>query len=190
VGKKVRVIALLSLISGTAAAQPGQTSPAPPVYRPPAPRVTPDEYKMLVRGEITDNQRVGGGLLGTFVGLGTGHIAQGRWGERGWIFTVGEVVTYGILLAEMIDCWEISGDNSGCDEGWIVAGALGFAGFRIWEIVDVWAYPPDYNRRVRELRARVYGPAYYYGTPAPPVPPPVYLRPVDGGYAGGITLRF
>jgi hypothetical protein len=185
---------LLILINGasTAAAQPGQTQPAP--YYPPQPapqpaQVTQAEYDLLMRGEMTEGQHVGGGLLGTRLGFGTGHSMQRRWQEKGWIFTVGEAAAYGVLLAGIIDCIELEGERTeDCADGWIIGGALAFVGLRIWEAVDVWAYPPDHNRRVRELRARVYGPNYYYQHP--PMPPPVYLRAVDGGYSAGITLRF
>jgi len=46
---------------------------------------TDKERKILERGEYTTHEIVGGGLLGTLVGFGTGHVAQERWRERGWI---------------------------------------------------------------------------------------------------------
>ena len=166
---------------------------ATPAMAQPA-QVTPDEYRLLVRGEITEGQRVGGGLLGTFIGFGSGHLVQQRWGEKGWIFTVGESISYAFFLAGVIDCmahaYGPDGQADRCNDGYIFGGIIAFAALRIWEAVDVWAYPPDHNRRVRELRARVYGPAYYQQYQQPPPPPPVYMRAVDGGFTGGITVRF
>jgi hypothetical protein len=195
VGKTIALLVVLISMEGLAAAQPGQTQPQPAPYYPPPmqpqpqpAQVTQEEYNLLMRGEMTEGQHVGGGLLGTLLGFGTGHIMQRRWSDKGWIFTVGEAAAYGVLLAGLIDCWELDGTSEDCDDGWIIGGALAFVGLRIWEAVDVWAYPPDHNRRVRELRARVYGPNYYYQHP--PMPPPVYLRAVDGGYTAGFTLRF
>ena len=34
-----------------------------------------------------------GGALSILPGFGIGHAVQGRWREKGWIFTAGEVVS-------------------------------------------------------------------------------------------------
>jgi hypothetical protein len=188
----------LVLVATPAMAQPGQTPApqAPQAYRPqPAPvQVTPDEYELLLRGEISQGQHVGGGILGTWLGLGIGHAVQERWTDKGWIFTVGESIGFTFMMAGLVSCiddsYDYDGTETDCHEGYFWGGLFTVFALRIWEIVDVWAYPPHHNRRVRELRARVYGPAYYQQYQQPPPPPPVYMRAVDGGFTGGITVRF
>lgn len=208
------VVATLIALAAPALAQPGRTPPQPPAPQPPAPQpqpypqpqpnpqpqpqygyppqpvqLTAEEYKILQKGEYSDGQTVGGGLLGLFIGFGTGHLVQQRWTEKGWLFTVGDTAAYFAFLVGFIDCVgdSVDGTNNRCNAGLMVGGALAFAGLRIWETIDLFATPPAHNRRVREIRARIYNQQYYR---APPPPPPVYLRPVDGGFAGGVQLRF
>lgn len=192
-------ILALVLASTPAMAQPGQApAPAPYPQQYPAPaqpvQVTPDEYELLQRGEISQGQYIGGGILGSWMGFGTGHAVQERWTDKGWIFTVGESIGFGFMMAGMISCLDHAYDydqsERDCREGYFWGGFIALVGLRIWEIVDVWAYPPVHNRKVRELRARVYGPSYYQQYGQPPPPPPVYMRAVDGGFTGGITVTF
>lgn len=76
--------------------------------------------------------------------------------DKGWIFTVGELASIAVLFSGVGDCWNsaISSYDS-CNSGAIYLGAMGFVGFRIWEIVDVWAAPPEINRRYHELKSRM-----------------------------------
>src|SRR5690606_6489502 len=64
-----------------------------PYYQPQQPiqvQVTPDEQELLERGFISQGQHVGGGLAAMFIGFGVGQAVQGRWSDKGWIFTIGE----------------------------------------------------------------------------------------------------
>jgi hypothetical protein len=78
---------------------------------------------------INQWQYVGGGLVGTFLGYGTGHAIQERYLYKGLIFTLGE---FGTLWTGG-HCFV-----SGCPDGLFFASLAGYFGLRIWEIVDVW----------------------------------------------------
>ncbi len=135
---------------------------APVVRASDAPPYTTAEYAILARGEISDEAYVGGGLLGTFFGLGLGHIAQGRYAEKGWIFTLGQAAGISMFASGALACAldGIGRDvrsqpaNPTCQDGWYVAGLGILSGFKVWEIVDLWAVPPAHNRRFRELKGR------------------------------------
>ena len=191
------VLALLVTGAQQAAAQPGRTPPGQPPpgqpYPPPGPGqwhpppqsgyhlLTPEERELLARGEIGPGAHIVGGLVGTMFGFGTGQAVQGRFGDTGWIFLVGEAGSIVLLAAALASC------GNDCDDqaAWIAAGAIGLVGFRLWELIDVWAGPASHNRRVQHARARAYG-GYHYGA---------FVAPTlsDGGVSGGVaglTLRF
>jgi hypothetical protein len=95
-----------------------------------------------------------GGIIGTYPGFGLGHTIQGRWSERGWVFTTGELGSLLILSYGLAQCLgDIVGDtisntpdnNCGSGDTAITIGAVGFVVFKIWEIVDVWATPLTNN---------------------------------------------
>src|SRR5436190_11246957 len=130
----MRVVALSVLVlCSTASAQPGaqpapppQTYPAPPVYGPPQPYqpayaipLTRDEYALLARGEISDGAQLGGGLAALFFGFGTGQAIQGRWGDTGYIFTLGEGATTALMIAGMVrmfeDCVHVNDVDKDCE---------------------------------------------------------------------------
>ena len=46
---------------------------------------------------ISDVAYVGSLVVGGAVGFGLGHTIQKRWKQRGWIFTVVDVVVHGAL---------------------------------------------------------------------------------------------
>lgn len=169
-------------------------APPPYGYQPqPQLQLTLDDQLLLSRGEISDAQHFGGGLAAFLIGFGVGHAIQGRWSERGWLFTLGE----GASMAAMFwgvgqaveDCLYVDGAcNDDRGVGLIVAGALGLTVFRIWGTVDAISGPADHNRRVRELRMRLGypPPAEYYSRVVPYVAP---ARRGDGAI-GGVSLRF
>jgi hypothetical protein len=209
---------LLLLVTSVANAQPGQTqpgpytppqpppqpqpypagqpAPAPQPYAPPAygyvppvqVQLTQEDQELLARGEISDGEHIGGGVLAIFVGFGAGQAVQGRWGDTGWIFTLGEAATFGAMMygltKDLTDCFETNCDSSN-HTGLIVAGALGFTVLRLWETIDAFAGPASHNRRVRDLRMRLGGAPQYYGL-RPYVAPP---RAGDGAIAG-VSLQF
>ncbi len=126
---------------------------APPPHRD---TLSDDDRRILQIGEISTPAYVIGGIIGTYpVGLGVGHAIQGRYMDKGWIFTVGELGSVAIMVAALGDCvYSSVGGYSNCNGGLGWLAVMGFVGFRIWEIVDVWAAPPEINRRYREIKMR------------------------------------
>lgn len=102
-------------------------------------------------GYISDARYVIGGILGVYPGFGIGHAVQGRYSQRGWIFTVGEVGSLMAFVLGAVNCWGTTNSSGSCDGTGITIGALGYFGFKIWEIVDIWAAPIEINQRYREL---------------------------------------
>lgn len=150
--------------------------PAQPQYH----LLTAEERELVAEGEIEPPAHIIGGALGTFVGLGLGHAVQGRWDDKGWIFTVGEIASFSLILIALGDC----GFESNCEDeaqtAWF--GLIALVGFRIWETFDVWLAPPSHNRDVRAARMKAGIPSYGLYL-APP------LTRDDGGVAG-LTWRF
>jgi hypothetical protein len=139
---------------------------------------------LLRRGEIGVGRYVTGGVIGSYYGFGVGHAIQGRWSDKGWIFTVGDAGSLGLLVYGITRCEEAEQESieydrvTSCSLAPIVAGLVGFGAFRIWEIVDVWAGVPRHNRRVRRLRQRLEG-VRFYAAPTG-----------SSSAAAGMTLRF
>jgi hypothetical protein len=167
--------------------------PYGPQAQPMQVQLTVDEQWLLERGYISDGEHIGGGLAALMLGFGIGQAVQGRWSDKGWIFTVGEGVSllamfYGI--AESFDCgYDEYGYDRNCEDkgmGIFFAGILGFTVFRVWETVDAFAAPSAHNRKVRQLRARLGMPVPMYSGLTPFVAP---VRNGDGGTAG-LTFRF
>jgi hypothetical protein len=118
-----------------------------------------EDRRILNRGEISTTAYVIGGVVGTYpIGLGIGHAIQGRYTDKGWIFTAGELGSIAVAYAGVGNCvssWSSSNGGSSCSGGLVLFGVVGYLGFRIWEIIDVWAAPPEINRRYRELKLRM-----------------------------------
>jgi hypothetical protein len=175
-------------------AQPPYGQPYGQPYVPPPYQyqLTQDELELLADGEISDGQRFGGGLAAIFFGLGLGQAVQGRWTDTGWIFTLGEVGAFTLIMTGAIQnlCdgdGGCGGDDDDDGETLIVVGAVSYLALRVWGVVDAFSGPSDHNRKVRALRMRLGyppSPGYYGATPF--VAP---TRDGDGGVAG-ITLRF
>lgn len=150
--------------------------------------LTEKDRDVLEVGEISNAKYVIGGILGTYpIGLGLGHAVQGRWDQTGWIFTAGELSSIGVLLVGVLSCDD---DNSTCSDlstALIVTGVIGYIGFRLWEIGDVWVAPFSHNRKVRELKD------YINKTSAPTVKSSLNLVPVINPKMGqglGLTFTF
>ncbi len=84
---------------------------------------------------ITKGQYIGGGVLGTIIGFGTGHIVQNRWEEIGWVFTAAELAGFSL----MVTSWAIGPGSARDALG--ITGYLIWSGFKVWEIVDIWGEP-------------------------------------------------
>jgi hypothetical protein len=200
------VVVVMTMLAGIANAQPGQTpvySQPPAGYPPPnygyyaqrpvmQVQLTVDEQWLLQRGIISDGETYGGGALALFFGYGLGQAVQGRWSQKGYIFTFGDLASGAVMIYGMMgllgDCFE------GCSERredryvtLMVAGAIAGGVFRIWEIYDAFAGPGEHNRKVFELRARLGMPTPMYARVRPYVAPNVSG---EGGGTAGISLRF
>ncbi|MBC74466.1 MAG: hypothetical protein CME64_00465 [Halobacteriovoraceae bacterium] len=108
--------------------------------------LTEEEKEILEIGEISTTRYVVGGVLGTYpLGLGIGHAIQGTWSHKGWIFTAGELASLAVFAGGISSCFD--GDCGSAN-----LGAVAFVGFRIWEIVDVWAGVPSYEKQYKEMK--------------------------------------
>lgn len=168
---------LLVVLEPAASAQPGTSYVAPPP-QPLQLRLSDDDLAILDRGEISAGAYVGGGLLGSYFGFGVGHMVQGRWQAKGWIFTLGEAAAATALVAGLLSC-AVSGsqqsntgvrspwaDDDECPEALVIGAALAFGGLRLWEIVDLWVGPSIHNQRFRKLQ-RTHQPGRYRFAIAP-----------------------
>lgn len=126
---------------------------------------------------ISTGRTIGGSVAGLTLGFGTGHVIEGRWRERGWVFTVGEVLAAGIMTAtvqgavveslfKVVDVYSVG----------FLASAAVFAGLRVWEAEDVIAGPMRHNARVRAARQRMLVPV-------------IAPRP-EGGMTAGLAMTF
>jgi hypothetical protein len=194
------VVVALSMVSSIAVAQPGMQPYPPqqpyaqpyapyPGYGPPPVQLTPEENETLSIGYISDGQHLGGGLLSIFFGFGVGQAVEGRWGQTGWIFTLGEPVAFGVFIyglgQSFSDCFGPATNchnNSG--DGALIAGAVALVGLRLWEVIDAWAAPPRHNARYRAVQMKLGNPMPIYGAK------PYVVPTADGGAIAGISLRF
>lgn len=192
------LLLLLVLLGSTAAqAQPGATEPVGYYVQQPALQLqlTDEQHALLARGEISIGKYVTGGVLSYVLGFGIGHAVQGRWSERGWIFTAGEVASLTAILYGIAQIDHNHYDPEYPSENhdrqnrrggqYAIAGIVGLLAFRAWGVVDAWVAPPIHNRKVRALKQQLglAPPAYGF-----------YLAPAQasGGTGGvaGLSLRF
>ena len=124
------------------------------------PQLSKEEEAFLKRGPMKMSTYVIGGLLGTYPGLGIGHMVQGRFAEQGWKYTVGEAAS-ALLIVTSIDtnrCTGSLGDiskNRHCtDRGRFTTGAVLYAAFRLWEIFDIWYAPIQLHKRYKKLQKK------------------------------------
>jgi hypothetical protein len=187
----MRLVAAALLASTTAAAQPAVMQPYYQQPPPPPPQqLTLDELAALEVGYIGDTQYIGGGLAAMFLGFGIGQAVEGRWGQAGWIFTLGEPVAAGVMFFGVVQAIESSCDGGSAvcghpGETAVIAGAIALVGLRLWEIVDAWVAPPRNNAHYRSARLKLGEP------PSPYAVRPYVVPSSDGGGAvAGISLRF
>ena len=188
---------IIGLLATVAQAQPGQVPPGqlppPYAYQPAPPQVmlTAEEQELLRDGEISDVQHAAGVIAAVFGGFGIGQAIEGRWSEKGYIFTLGEgastvMFVYGFVKSfeDCIDRFSPCPDNHGGE--WLIAGLIGATVFRVWGVIDAAAGPGEHNERVRALRQRVGGPQPFYGRLQP------YVLPARerGGATAGVGFTF
>ena len=157
-------------------------------------KLTEKDKEALEIGEISNARYIIGGVLGTYpIGLGLGHAVQGRWSEKGWIFTTGELASVGVVIIGAAGCLNNEADNgfngkSDCSDFnsfLVISGIIGYVGFRIWEAVDVWVAPIGHNKKVRELKN------YINKEPMPTVKSSLNLVPLMSPSMGqGVGLKY
>jgi hypothetical protein len=165
----------------------------PPPYQYAPVQLTAEEQDLLATGEISEGAHMGGAVASLFFGFGIGQAVQGRYGDTGWIFTLGEAASVTAVVVgavRSLGCMDTI-DGSGCTNSrdgdtLLAVGVIGVVAFRVWEIADAFGGPPRHNRRVRELRMRLGMPQPMYGQRITP-----YLHKTREGTAtAGLTLRF
>lgn len=179
-------------------AQPGaqppaprpQSSPGPSPYGPynAAPNyslLTAEERELLLTGEISSGQTIGGGAVAWILGFGAGHAVQGRYEDVGWKFTLGEAASVaGIIVGLSIALDHESRYPSDTGENILVASFVSLAVLRIWETIDAFTGPGQHNQKYRAAHWKAYGtPPQRYG---------LYLAPTrsGGGGVAGARLQF
>ncbi len=111
----------------------------------------------LKYGKMTQGQYVTGGIVGSSVGFGIGHAIQGRYGDRGWIFTLGKSVGLGLSIAGVAGLSDsncLNNDDIECESDDLTLTGVGYAmmiGVHIWEVVDVWIRGKNLRQRNLEL---------------------------------------
>ena len=132
--------------------------PAPYEYRPPSttPPLDDNDRAVLEHGEISDGQTTGGGIAAILLGFGIGQAIEGRWLERGWMFTAVDTGALALEIGGIIETFSRGCDRSCQNRGLAMAGVGGALelGSRILQSWDAFVAPEAHNRRVRELRAR------------------------------------
>jgi hypothetical protein len=160
-----------------------QPQPPPPYgYQPVAVQLTAGEHELLQRGEISDSAHVGGGMANVFLGFGIGQAIQGRWSEKGWLFTLGSAASIAAIVVGVTQSFEDGGDDV---PALFIAGYLSFLVFHVWGAVDAFVEPPKHNRRVRELKMRLGMPTYFGQRVMP-----YLMKSRDGGGTAGLVFRF
>lgn len=147
------------------AEQPAPVKPTPKLKKkqrvaPDLSALTPEEQALYRQGPMDNDKLLAGGLLGTFLGFGVGHIPYGMWGKRGWIFTIGETAALTAFIIGAVntieDCTIYANGSrrctdSGDNDSLLILGAASYFVLRIWEIIDVWTIPAFHNQEIRDL---------------------------------------
>jgi hypothetical protein len=125
---------------------------------------------------VSEIQMIVGPPTAALVGFGLGHVVEGRWHEKGWIFTAGETASMSLLIVSSI--------GTECDHNCSLYGAAFYSGlitmmgFRIWETIDSVNGARAKNRRIRQAHAE-RDTRLGFG-----------IAPHRDGAIAGLTLRF
>ncbi len=111
--------------------------------------LSPKDQKIFDQGEMSNFSYYSGGIAGTYLGFGIGHSIQGRYAEKGWIFSLGEGISIITFFNGALTC---AFEDQPCTNDALTIGTAGFIAFRVWEIVDLWLTPYLHERRYRELK--------------------------------------
>ena len=127
-----------------------------------------DFSRHLVRKDsmvyISQSRYITSGVVG-LLGFGIGHAIQGRWLERGWMFTAGSsLVVVGIVGSGVLSSSKSSSSRrSGSPRG--LADFASFVSlllvpslpiFHIWGVVDTWWLPSHYKITNVDISSKFY----------------------------------
>jgi hypothetical protein len=164
------------------------SSPAPAADANVRLQLSSEDMELIQDGEIGAGAHIIGSGAAFFLGFGIGQAIEGRWLDRGWIFTLGETASLGVMIYGLGKSAEscLNEDGSSCGSsgvGFVAGGLIAYSGLRLWEVVDAIVAPIGHNRRVRGAQMRA-GMRYSQVTP--------YLVPPShgDGAIGGLSLRF
>ena len=133
-------------------------------------------YDSFQAYSLKHQRYVGGAIISTLSGFGIGHAIQGRYWERGWIFTLGGTLAWGGFvyfaysffdefflkdtITSALNKEEVSwfNDDAKTMAGWALACLVAYVGVRVWETVDAWTFPSHY--RVSERSPVELSPLY------------------------------
>ena len=129
--------------------------------------VSAEDGWVLERGTIGVVPYVIGGLGSVYLGFGIGHAIQGRYGQRGWMMTLGEVGGLALVAGGfMQSCAQGCGDNA-----MSTLGIATFIGFKVWEVLDAWIYPPIHNSHYEEITKSLGARSFSVTLPQPVLVP-------------------
>jgi hypothetical protein len=158
-------LALLIVMCGTALAD---TIDGPPSKTPP----------LRFEDDVSEMQQIVGPPLAFTLGFGIGHAAEGRWHEKGWMFTATDTAGFALFIGGNIAGLSCETETScGLAAGAFAVGLLGLGVSRIWQTIDTVTGARAKNRRVMQERLRL----------EPMVAPP---RGGGSGGVAGLSLRF
>lgn len=105
----------------------------------------PETQTNLDRVPVSKGKYITGGILGSAIGFGIGHGIQGRYAEKGWIFTASEAAGLTVMIVGASQCASDNNKDTNNDltctssqKTMMSLGLVTMIGFHIWEIVDVW----------------------------------------------------
>ncbi len=104
----------------------------------------------LMGVEISQSEYIGGGLTGTIIGFGTGHLVQGQT-ERGLTFMSAQLAAVAVGAIGWAKLTEESAEAE-----LLFVGAALFGALRVYESYDLWERPirrgNNFYIPVREIR--------------------------------------
>jgi hypothetical protein len=166
----------------TAAATPARPGPQPRLER-----LTDEERAIYHRGYPDPGRSLGGVILSVIPGFGVGHLLQGRWLSRGWIFTLGQIAAMSALIYghdRAVDECEPDVRCSSTGVKIYAGGFIAFAGFWVGSVVDAYLVPKLATRRWMRIHRKAFS-----HPDARILPYVVPSERGDGGVAG-LALRF
>jgi len=114
--------------------------------------MTADRFTSSYSGSktISNGRYIGGGIAAIIPGWGIGHAVQGRWMEKGWMFTAGNLVITGGLIFSGVSLFSDAAEKGGEESlktwgGLTLALYLAAIGLKLWEVADAWMLPSNYT---------------------------------------------